>query len=76
MGLRRDSKQTDVYQPPAAGTTLQESGRRIPLRHSDAPDYDAVSVSEEAPRRRSLWLLLALLVLAGLGAAAWRFFLG
>ncbi len=73
MGLRRDSKQTDVYQPPAAGTTLQESGRRIPLRHSDAPDYDAVSVTEEAPgSRRRLWILIALLLLAALGAAAWR----
>ena len=71
---RRDNKQTDIYNPPAAGTTLQESGRRIPLRHSDNPDYDAVSVVEEAPRSRAgLWIALTLLVLAGLGAAAWRF---
>jgi hypothetical protein len=74
MAPRRDSKQTDVYQPPARATTLQESGRRIPLRHSDAPDYDAVSVSETPPRRRGLWLLLALLLLAGLALAAWRLF--
>ena len=73
---RRDSKQTDVYVPPAAGTTLQESGRRIPLRHSDNPDYDAVSVIEEAPRSRSgLWIAVALILLAGLGVAAWRFLL-
>jgi hypothetical protein len=73
MGLRRDSKQTDVYQPPAANTTLQQSGRRMPLRHSDAPDYDAVSVSE-TPRRRGRWILLAILLLAGLGLAAWGIF--
>jgi len=72
MGLRRDSKPTDVYQPPAPGTTLQESGRRIPLRHSDAPDYDVVSVSEDAPRsRRLVWLLLGVLLLAA-AFAAWR----
>jgi hypothetical protein len=72
---RRDSKETDVYVRPAEGTTLQTSGRRIPLRHSDAPDYDAVSVTEEAPRsRRALWLMVALVVLAGLGVAAWRMF--
>ena len=70
---RRDSKETDVYVPPAAGTTLQTSGRRIPLRHSDAPDYDAVSVTEEEPRSRAgLWLLVVLLIAAGLGVAAWR----
>jgi hypothetical protein len=75
MGLRRDSKETDVYQPPAAGTTLQESGRRIPLRHSDAPDYDAVSVIEEAPRsRRPVWLLVGLLLVAA-AIAAWRILL-
>lgn len=73
MGLRRDSKPTDVYVPPAPGTTLQTSGRRIPLRHSDAPDYDAVSISDEAPRaRRGRWLVLALLLAAALGVAAWR----
>jgi hypothetical protein len=73
MGLRRDSKPTDVYVPPAPGTTLQTSGRRIPLRHSDAPDYDVVSISEETPRaRRGLWLLIALIVVAGLAAVAWR----
>lgn len=73
---RRDSKPTDVYEPPAAGTTLQESGRRIPLRHSDNPDYDAVSVSEEAPRSRAgLWTAIALIALAALGALAWRFLL-
>jgi hypothetical protein len=72
---RRDSKETDVYVPPPEGTTLQTSGRRIPLRHSDAPDYDAVSVTEEAPRsRRALWLLVGLLLLAGLGVLAWRVF--
>lgn len=71
---RRDSKETDVYQPPARATTLTESGRRIPLRHSDAPDYDMVSVSEEAPRSRAaLWVTLILLVAgAALAAAAWR----
>jgi MYXO-CTERM domain-containing protein len=72
MAARRDSKETDVYQPPARATTLQESGRRMPLRHSDTPDYDAVSVSEAPPRRRGLWLLIALLLLAALGVAAWR----
>ena len=73
---RRDSKQTDVYVPPARGTTLTESGRRMPLRHSDNPDYDVVSVTEEEPRSRvGLWLLLALIALAGLGVAAWRFLL-
>lgn len=73
MGLRRDSKPTDVYQPPAPGTTLQESGRRIPLRHSDAPDYDVVSVSEEAPpSRRRLWLVVTILCLAAAAFAAWR----
>lgn len=73
---RRDSKQTDVYEPPARGTTLTESGRRIPLRHSDTPDYDAVSVvTEAAPvARRSLWLLVALLAVAALAVAAWRAF--
>jgi hypothetical protein len=70
---RRDSKPTDIYNPPAAGTTLQESGRRIPLRHSDAPDYDAVSVVDQAPRSRAgLWLVVLVLVCAGLGVAAWR----
>lgn len=73
---RRDSKPTDVYNPPATGTTLQESGRRIPLRHSDAPDYDAVSVIEQGPRSRAgLWLVIALLIAAGLGVAAWRLWL-
>ncbi len=73
---RRDSKQTDVYDPPARATTLTESGRRIPLRHSNTPDYDTVSVvTEAAPSaRRGLWLLVALLALAALGAAAWRAF--
>jgi hypothetical protein len=72
---RRDSKQTDVYDPPARGTTLTESGRRIPLRHSDTPDYETVSVVEsEPPTRRGLWLLVALLALAALGVAAWRTF--
>lgn len=72
---RRDSKQTDVYVPPARATTLTESGRRMPLRHSDNPDYDVVSVTEpEPPRSRAvLWLVLALIALAGLGVAAWRF---
>ena len=73
---RRDSKQTDVYVPPSRATTLTESGRRIPLRHSDTPDYDVVSVTEEEPRSRALlWLVLALIALAGLGVAAWRFLL-
>ena len=75
---RRDSKQTDVYVPPSRGTTLTESGRRMPLRHSDNPDYDVVSVTEEEPRSRAgLWLVLALalIALAGLGLAAWRFLL-
>jgi hypothetical protein len=73
---RRDSKQTDVYVPPARATTLTESGRRMPLRHSDNPDYDVVSVTEEEPRSRArLWLVLALVALAGLGVAAWRFLL-
>ena len=73
---RRDSKQTDVYDPPARATTLNQSGRRIPLRHSDTPDYDTVSVvTQAAPSsRRGLWLLVALLALAALGAAAWRTF--
>jgi hypothetical protein len=70
---RRNSKATDVYERPSAGTTLQTSGRRIPLRHSDAPDYDALTVSDEQPpSRRRLWLLVTLLVVAGLAAAAWR----
>ncbi len=65
-----------MYQPPARGTTLSESGRRIPLRHSDTPDYDAVSVTEEAPRSRAgLWLLVVLIALAGVGLVAWRFLL-
>lgn len=73
---RRDSRQTDVYVPPARATTLTESGRRMPLRHSDNPDYDVVSVSEEEPRSRAvLWLVLGLIALAGLGVAAWRFLL-
>jgi hypothetical protein len=73
---RRDSKQTDVYVPPARATTLTESGRRMPLRHSDNPDYDVVSVTEEEPRSRArLWLVLALVALAALGVAAWRFLL-
>ncbi|HEU5061037.1 MAG TPA: hypothetical protein VFU21_31115 [Kofleriaceae bacterium] len=73
---RRDSKQTDVYEPPARAATLTESGRRIPLRHSDAPDYDSVSVvTRAAPgARRGLWLVVALVVLAGLAAVAWRVF--
>jgi hypothetical protein len=73
---RRDSKPTDVYQPPAREATLTESGRRIPLRHSDAPDYDSVSVvTRAAPgARRRLWLLVAILVIAGLAALAWRAF--
>ena len=71
---RRDNKETDVYQPPSPATTLSESGRRIPLRHSDAPDYETVSVLEtRSPRRRGLWLLVALLVLVALALAAWRF---
>lgn len=69
---RRQSKPTDVYERPAANTTLQTSGRRIPLRFSDAPDYEVVSVSEEVPSHRGRWLLVTLLVLAGLAAAAWR----
>jgi len=73
---RRDSKETDVYNPPAAGTTLQTSGRRIPLRHSDTPDYDAVSVVEEAPTSRlGLWLVLVAVIVAALGVAAWRLIL-
>ncbi len=74
---RRDSKETDVYVPPSRATTLTESGRRMPLRHSDNPDYDVVSVSEEEPPRSRavLWLVLALIALAGLGVAAWRFLL-
>jgi hypothetical protein len=73
---RRDSKQTDVYVPPARATTLTESGRRMPLRHSDNPDYDVVSVTEEEPRSRAaLWLVLGLIALAALGVAAWRFLL-
>jgi hypothetical protein len=73
---RRDSRQTDVYVPPARATTLTESGRRMPLRHSDNPDYDVVSVTEEAPRSRAgLWLVLALIALAGLAVGAWRFLL-
>lgn len=72
---RRDSKETDVYRPPAPGTTLQQSGRRMPLRHSDAPDYEVVSVSDEAPRsRRGVWLLVALVLAAVAAFAAWRAF--
>jgi len=70
---RRDSKQTDVYQPPSRATTLTESGRRMPLRHSDTPDYETVTVVEtRSSSRRGLWLLVALLVLAALGVVAWR----
>ena len=72
---RRDNKETDVYQPPSPATTLSESGRRIPLRHSDTPDYETVSVLEaRSSPRRGLWLLVALVVLAALGVAAWRAF--
>ena len=71
---RRSTKETDVYERPTAGTTLQTSGRRIPLRHSDAPDYDALVVSDEipVPSRRGRWLLLVLILLAAGAAVAWK----